>query len=154
MKRVILIIVLLLLVGGGVGGFFLFKSGKLPFLGKKKSAAHAEVKKPGEEGKSHGDGKERAPAVAAVPPPAPVKPKPVVPTGPSPAELKAKEMKIAKLASIYDQMSPDESTPLLAKLPDPLVLDLLNRMDEKRVAKILVGIDPKKADRLTRAMAK
>jgi hypothetical protein len=61
---------------------------------------------------------------------------------------------LARLASVYEQMPPESVTRIFAKLPDPQVIALLRRMDEKQVAQILAIVPPDRAARMTLALAK
>ena len=52
---------------------------------------------------------------------------------------------IARLASIYEQMAADNIVKIFAKMPDPQILALLRRMDEKKVGEVLAAIPPERA---------
>lgn len=56
---------------------------------------------------------------------------------------------VARLASVYEQMSPDALKKIFDKLPDDQVIALLRRMDEKQVAEFLALETPERAARLT-----
>ena len=59
----------------------------------------------------------------------------------------------AKLDAIYAAMSPDDMLAIFAKLPDPDVIAALMPMDEKKAGKVLAGLPPARAARLTRQMS-
>ena len=59
----------------------------------------------------------------------------------------------AKLDAIYAAMSPDDLLTIFAKLPDPDVIAALINMDEKKAGKVLAGLPPTRAARLTRQMS-
>jgi flagellar motility protein MotE (MotC chaperone) len=61
---------------------------------------------------------------------------------------------LLRLASIYEQMSPDAVNKIFAKLPDAQVIELLRRMDEKQAGAILAGVTPERAARLTLALSR
>ena len=61
---------------------------------------------------------------------------------------------LSRLASGYEQMPPEKVMPIFSKLPDPQVIALLRRMDEKQVALILAIVPPERAARMTLALAK
>ena len=52
---------------------------------------------------------------------------------------------VARLASIYEQMSADNIVKIFAKMTDPQILALLRRMDEKKVGELLAAIPPERA---------
>ena len=52
---------------------------------------------------------------------------------------------VARLASIYEQMSADNIVKIFAKMPDPQIIALLRRMDEKKVGEVLAAIPPERA---------
>ena len=58
----------------------------------------------------------------------------------------------AKLAAIYATMSPDDIAAIFAKLPDPVVIQNLMPLDEKKAGKILAAMPADRAARLTRQM--
>jgi len=59
----------------------------------------------------------------------------------------------AKLDAIYAAMSPDDMLTIFAKLPDPDVISALMGLDEKKAGKVLAGLPPARAARLTRQMS-
>src|SRR5690348_7820447 len=68
-----------------------------------------------------------------------VQPKTPAPAKPAPPKLSPDQLAAAqrladqhldKLATVYEQMPPEDAGKILAKLPDPLVQQLLSRMDE------------------------
>lgn len=60
---------------------------------------------------------------------------------------------IARLATVYEGMSPETVTKIFAKLPDDEVIAILRRMDEKKVGQILAAVTPEHAASLTQALA-
>jgi hypothetical protein len=60
---------------------------------------------------------------------------------------------LARLASVYEQMPPEAVTKIFAKLPDPQVIGLLRRMDEKQVGQILAIVPPDRAAHITLSLA-
>lgn len=58
-----------------------------------------------------------------------------------------------KLDAIYAAMSPDDLLTIFARLPDPDVITALINMDEKKAGKVLAGLPPTRAARLTRQMS-
>jgi flagellar motility protein MotE (MotC chaperone) len=61
---------------------------------------------------------------------------------------------LIRLASIYEQMTPEAVNKIFVKLPDDQVIALLRRMDEKQVGEILAGVAPERAARLTQALSR
>jgi len=140
MRIVLAILLPLVLIGGGVGALYL--TGRPPFARHRRAAA-----KP-------------VPAPRAA---APAEPRSLAPQARRPAPRRrtaastqdpADTARITRLASIYEQMPAEQAAPVFAKLPDPLVKDLLQRMDERQVAKLLGAFGPDRAARLTVALAR
>lgn len=73
---------------------------------------------------------------------------------PESAEAAPDPKSLSRLASVYEQMPPEKVMPIFAKLPDPQVIALMRRMDEKQVAQILALSPPDRAARMTLALAK
>ena len=71
----------------------------------------------------------------------------------SPAPAAAGPNSAAKLDAIYAAMSADDMLSIFAKLPDPDVIAALVNMDEKKAGKVLAGLPPARAARLTRQMS-
>ncbi len=61
---------------------------------------------------------------------------------------------MVRLASVYEQMPAEDAARIMASLPDSLVEDLLRRIDERQVGKILLALGPKRAAKLTQALAR
>ena len=59
----------------------------------------------------------------------------------------------AKLDAIYAAMSPDDLLTIFAKLPDPDVVRALTNLDEKKAGKVLAGLPPARAARLSQEMS-
>jgi flagellar motility protein MotE (MotC chaperone) len=60
----------------------------------------------------------------------------------------------ARMASIYEQMPADTVIKIFAKLPDPQVIALLRRMDEKKVSEVLAAIAPERAAFFTQSLSR
>lgn len=60
--------------------------------------------------------------------------------------------RISKLARLYGGMKPDEAVAILNKLDDNTVIDILGKMEEEQVSKIMALFDPRRAANLTQAM--
>jgi flagellar motility protein MotE (MotC chaperone) len=58
----------------------------------------------------------------------------------------------AKLSAIYATMSPDDISVIFAKLPDPVVIQNLVALDEKKAGKILAAMPADRAARLSQQM--
>ncbi len=58
-----------------------------------------------------------------------------------------------KLDAIYAAMSADDLLTLFAKLPDPDVVRALTNLDEKKAGKVLAGLPPARAARLSQEMS-
>jgi hypothetical protein len=61
---------------------------------------------------------------------------------------------IARLAAIYEQMPAETANKIFTKLPDPEVISLLRKMDEKKVSQILAIVPPDRAARMTLSLSK
>jgi hypothetical protein len=163
MKKLILLVIILAVLGGGAFAgmkFGLIPAGPLAKLvgapQKKKTAAKVDPKHPPaaaneKPGTTAQHPKETASAAVErhVPTEAP---KPVIRTAAKPQPDPDKARRIAKLAGIYENMSPEECVPILEKLPDDLVESMLRKMDESKVSRILVGLKPDRAAKITRAL--
>lgn len=145
MKIVAAILLPLMIIASGV--VMLFQFDVLP-LGKHKPKAKTAARtalKPAPQQKAATPPApvQQAQKPAAAPPPAPKTP--VV----DPAEGK----RLTRLASIYEQVPPEEATRILKELPDDTLQKLLDKMDERKVAKLLQSMEPKRAAKLTLALA-
>lgn len=155
MKVGLYILVALMLVGGVAAGMQQMGVGPFKKAAKKatKPAAAAQA----------------APVAAATQPASTVdmdagaQAKPAAPAKAATPKLSADELAAAqrltdqhldKLATVYEQMPPEDAGKVLAKLPDPLVQQLLSRMDERQAGKLLLTFDPDRAAKLTEALAK
>ncbi len=58
-----------------------------------------------------------------------------------------------KLDAIYAAMSADDLLTIFAKLPDPDVIRALTNLDEKKAGKVLAGLPPARAARLSEEMS-
>ena len=61
---------------------------------------------------------------------------------------------LSRLAAIYEQMPAETANKIFTKLPDPEVIALLRKMDEKKVGQILAIVAPDRAARLTLTLSK
>ena len=61
---------------------------------------------------------------------------------------------IARLATVYEQMPAETANKIFSKLPEPEVIALLRKMDEKKVGQILAIVPPDRAARMTLALSK
>lgn len=146
MKALIGLVLALAVLGGG--GYGLYRAGKLPFLHPAKSAKKAPVPAEGAEVA------QSAPSATA---PAPVRtsPTPVARTPQKDPEAEARaERRLARLAALYEGMSAEDAKPIVDRLPDALVEDLLRRMDEQKAARLLLGMKPERAAKMTAALAR
>lgn len=65
-------------------------------------------------------------------------------------KIKADELKnITRLARLYGSMKPEEAVPILTELNDAFVVSLLRKMEDEQAARILTGMEPKRAAKLT-----
>lgn len=65
----------------------------------------------------------------------------------------AGSMKYRRLVKIYESMKPDEAARILEKMDGEVLLEVVTRMGERRLAPILAQMDPLKAQAITVAMA-
>ncbi|WP_142848949.1 MotE family protein [Telmatospirillum sp. J64-1] len=63
------------------------------------------------------------------------------------------EEKMRSLVRIYENMKPKEAARIFEELDMPILLDVVERMKEQRVAPILASMEPSKARALTAEMA-
>jgi len=68
-------------------------------------------------------------------------------------ELAANGTGIRKLAKIYESMRPEQAAPVLAKLKDSEIINILFKMRQRNAAKIIANFDPQLAARITRKMS-
>jgi flagellar motility protein MotE (MotC chaperone) len=61
---------------------------------------------------------------------------------------------LARMAAVYEQMSPETVTLIFGKMRDDQVVALLRRMDEKQVGQVLAAVAPERAARLTLALSR
>jgi len=62
--------------------------------------------------------------------------------------------RISWLASIYEEMRPEEAAPIMEKLDDDLVISILSQMDERQAGKILGAMEPTRATELSQKIGK
>ena len=62
------------------------------------------------------------------------------------------EANLTRMASVYEDMQPEDAVRIFSKLPDPLVENLMKRMDERQVSQILTLMPLDRSARLTRAL--
>ncbi len=65
----------------------------------------------------------------------------------------AGSMKYRRLVKIYESMKPDEAARILEKMDGEVLLEVVTRMGERRLAPILAQMNPLKAQAITVAMA-
>jgi flagellar motility protein MotE (MotC chaperone) len=65
----------------------------------------------------------------------------------------AGSIKYRRLVKIYESMKPDEAARILEKMEGEVLLEVVTRMGERRLAPILAQMDPLKAQAITVAMA-
>ena len=66
---------------------------------------------------------------------------------------KEQEAKLKSLVKIYENMKPKNAAVIFGELEMPILLDVVERMREARVAPILARMNPKKAKRVTTELA-
>ncbi|MFQ6112408.1 MAG: MotE family protein [Nitrospinota bacterium] len=66
----------------------------------------------------------------------------------------AQNRQLTHLVKAYEAMRPEEAAPLINKLDERLVVRIFSRMQNKKVGKILVYVDPPKAARISQALAR
>jgi|GEM_PF-2285957 len=67
-------------------------------------------------------------------------------------QLASNGVGIRKLAKIYESMRPEQAAPVLAKLKDDEIINILFKMRQRNAAKIIASFDPQLAARITRKM--
>jgi len=67
-------------------------------------------------------------------------------------QLASNGVGIKKLAKIYESMRPEQAAPVLAKLKDDEIINILFKMRQRNAAKIIASFDPQLAARITRKM--
>jgi len=60
---------------------------------------------------------------------------------------------IRKLAKIYESMRPEQAAPILTKLKDDEIINILFKMRQRNAAKVIANFDPGLAARITRKMS-
>ena len=71
----------------------------------------------------------------------------------SAAQQDAGDAKYRRLVKIYESMKPDEAARILEKMEGNVLLEVVMRMGERRLAPILAQMDPMRAQAITIAMA-
>jgi flagellar motility protein MotE (MotC chaperone) len=64
------------------------------------------------------------------------------------------EAKLKSLVKIYETMKPKDAARIFEQLDMPILLDVVERMKETKVAPVIAGMDSEKAKQLTTEMAK
>lgn len=141
--RFLLAAFVLLAIAGGVG-YGLLRAGLLPY-GKK--AALKQSSEPAQTGK-HTEAVPEAPSTGDVTPVRRAMPAP--PSSKQTGDAREVEKRIRRMAAVYDGMPADAVAPIMEKLPAALVRDLLRRMDEGQVGKVLLAMKPERAALVTR----
>ncbi len=60
---------------------------------------------------------------------------------------------LASLVKIYENMKPSDAAQIFGEMEMPILLDVIGRMSERKVAPILANMDPKKARDVTQELA-
>jgi flagellar motility protein MotE (MotC chaperone) len=68
-------------------------------------------------------------------------------------QQKEEEGRIASLVKIYENMKPSDAANIFNKLDMNILLDVVGRMNERKVSPILAGMDPEKAKDVTIKLA-
>lgn len=63
------------------------------------------------------------------------------------------DMQIASLVKIYEAMKPPQAAAIFNELDLPILLEVIDKMSERRVAPVLALMDPKKAKDVTQELA-
>lgn len=63
------------------------------------------------------------------------------------------DAKIKSLVKIYESMKPKQASAIFNELDMPILLEVVDKMSERRVAPILAGMDPMRARKLTEELA-
>ena len=63
------------------------------------------------------------------------------------------DMQIASLVKIYESMKPAQAATIFNELDLPILLEVIDKMSERRVAPVLALMDPKKAKDVTQELA-
>lgn len=143
--RLLLAAFVLLAIAGGVG-YGLLKAGMLPY-GKKAAAKQASEPT---QAVAHAEETPQAPSSedASIIP----KTRPALPPTARVEDAREAEKRIRRMAAVYDGMPADAVAPIMERLPAALVRDLLRRMDEGQVGKVLLAMKPERAALITREL--
>jgi flagellar motility protein MotE (MotC chaperone) len=63
------------------------------------------------------------------------------------------DTKITSLVKIYENMKPEDAARIFDEVEMPILLLVIDKMSEKKVAPILAGMDPQKAKEITVQLA-
>ena len=63
------------------------------------------------------------------------------------------DAQIKSLVKIYETMKPDEAAKIFNELEMPILLDVIGKMSERKVALVLANMDPKRAREVTQELA-
>lgn len=143
--KLLLAAFVLLAIAGGVG-YGLLKAGMLPY-GKKAAAKQAQEPTQASE---HAEATPEAPSsgdASTMP-----KPRPAPPPTARAEDAREAEKRLRRMAAVYDGMPADAVAPIMERLPAALVRDLLRRMDEGQVGKVLLAMKPERAALITREL--
>lgn len=69
------------------------------------------------------------------------------------ADSKKRTAQLDQLSNVYGSMDPKEASQLIEQLDEPIALELLNRMPEKRIGQILTFMNKEKALLMTRMLS-
>ena len=62
-------------------------------------------------------------------------------------------LQIKSLVKIYEGMKPDEAAAIFNELDMPILLDVIGKMSERKVALVLANMNPKRARDVTQELA-
>jgi flagellar motility protein MotE (MotC chaperone) len=65
----------------------------------------------------------------------------------------AEDGRIASLVKIYENMKPGDAARIFDQLDMPILLDVIGRMNERKVSPVLAGMNPEKAKNVTQRLA-
>jgi flagellar motility protein MotE (MotC chaperone) len=148
--KALVVIIVVVVIGGGVAALW--------FLGIPPFGKPAAPHKKADAGQAKADKKDlattEATAASALTPPSRSKTVAQKPATPPAEPDPERDARLARLSSTYEQMSPEDAGRIFTKLPDSLVENLLRKMDEGKVAKLLLALPVERAAKLTLALSK
>jgi flagellar motility protein MotE (MotC chaperone) len=63
------------------------------------------------------------------------------------------DSQIKSLVKIYESMKPEEAAAIFNEMEMPILLDVIGKMSERKVALVLAGMNPKRARDVTQELA-